>query len=286
MTPAAFDYVVPRTLPEAVAELVKHGKEAKVLAGGHSLIPLMKLRLSTPSFLVDIGRIGNLRYIREEDGHIAIGALTSHHDVEFSDLLKSKLPLLTSAATQIGDPQVRNRGTIGGAAAHADPNGDFPACLLALDAELKVVGPQGERTIAARDFFVDTFTSSLEPNEILREIRIATPPQGSTGTYLKFSRRSQDWAIVAVAAQVRMSGHEVTQVAIALTGMGHRPVRASGVEQALRGKAAHGEDLGMAAAQAAEGTDPQQDLNGSPDYRRHLAQVLTRRALEQVTAHH
>jgi carbon-monoxide dehydrogenase medium subunit len=246
----------------------------------------MKLRLSTPSFLVDIGRIGNLRYIREEDGHIAIGALTSHHDVEFSELLKSKLPLLTSAATQIGDPQVRNRGTIGGAAAHADPNGDFPACLLALDAEFKVVGPQGERTIAARDFFVDTFTSSLQPNEILREIRIATPPQGSTGTYLKFSRRSQDWAIVAVAAQVRMSGHEVTQVAIALTGMGHRPVRASGVEQALRGKAAHGEDLGMAAAQAAEGTDPQQDLNGSPDYRRHLAQVLTRRALEQVTAHH
>jgi carbon-monoxide dehydrogenase medium subunit len=286
MTPAAFDYVVPRTLPEAVAELVKHGQEAKILAGGHSLIPLMKMRLSTPSFLVDIGRIGNLRYIREEDGHIAIGALTSHHDVEFSELLKSKLPLLTSAATQIGDPQVRNRGTIGGATAHADPNGDFPACLLALDAELKVVGPQGERTIAARDFFVDTFTSSLEPNEILREIRIATPAQGSTGTYLKFSRRSQDWAIVAVAAQVRMSGHEVTQVAIALTGMGNRPIRASGVEQALRGKAAHGEDLGMAAAQAADGTDPQQDLNGSPDYRRHLAQVLTRRALEQVTAHH
>src|SRR6266851_3302517 len=136
MTPAAFDYVAPRTLPEAVAELVKHGPEGKVLAGGHSLIPLMKLRLSTPSFLVDIGRIGNLSYIREEDGRIAIGALTSHHDIEFSDLLKNKLPLLTSAASQIGDPQVRNRGTIGGAAAHADPNGDFPACLLALDAEL------------------------------------------------------------------------------------------------------------------------------------------------------
>src|SRR4029077_20261606 len=179
MTPAAFDYVVPRTLPEAVAELVKHGQEAKVLAGWHSLIPLMKLRLSTPSFLVDIGRIGNLSYIREEDGHIAIGALTSHHDVEFSDLLKNKVPLLTSAASQIGDPQVRNRGTIGGAASHADPNGDFPACLLALDAEFKVGGPKGERSIAAKDFFVDTFTTSLEPNEILREIRIATPAPGS-----------------------------------------------------------------------------------------------------------
>ena len=286
MIPAAFDYVVPRTLPEAVAELVKRGQEAKVLAGGHSLIPLMKLRLATPSFLVDIGRINNLNYIREEDGHVAIGALTTHHDIEFSDLLKKKLPLLSSAAAQIGDPQVRNRGTIGGAASHADPFGDFPACLLALDAELKVVGPNGERSIAAKDFFVDTFTSALEPNEIVREIRIATPAAGSTGTYLKFSRRSQDWAIVAVAAQVTVSGHNVANVAIGLTGMGSRPLRAGGVEQALRGKGAHDDDIRKAAERAAEGTDPVQDLNGSPDYRRHLAQVLTRRALEQITAHH
>jgi len=286
MIPAAFDYIVPKTLPEATAELVKHGGEAKVLAGGHSLIPLMKLRLSTPSFLVDIGRIRDLSYIREEDGHVAIGALTTHHDIEFSELLKNKLPLLTSAASQIGDPQVRNRGTIGGAAAHADPFGDFPACLLALDAEFTAVGPRGERSIVARDFFVDTFTSSLEPNEILREIRIPTPPPGSRGTYLKFSRRSQDWAIVAVAAQVRVTGHEVTQVAVGLTGMGSRPIRASGVEQALRGKAGHDDELRAAAERAVDGTDPQQDLNGSPDYRRHLAQVLTRRALEQITAHH
>ena len=286
MIPAAFDYVVPRTLPEAVAELVKRGQEAKVLAGGHSLIPLMKLRLATPSFLVDIGRINNLNYIREEDGHVAIGALTTHHDIEFSDLLKKKLPLLSGAAAQIGDPQVRNRGTIGGAASHADPFGDFPACLLALDAELKVVGPNGERSIAAKDFFVDTFTSALEPNEIVREIRIATPAAGSTGTYLKFSRRSQDWAIVAVAAQVTVSGHNVANVAIGLTGMGSRPLRATGVEQALRGKGAHDDDIRKAAERAAEGTDPVQDLNGSPDYRRHLAQVLTRRALEQITAHH
>ena len=286
MIPAAFDYVAPRSLPEAVAELVKHGEEGKVLAGGHSLIPLMKLRLATPSFLVDLGRINNLNYIREEDGHVAIGALTTHHDIELSELIKRKLPVLSSAASQIGDPQVRNRGTIGGAAAHADPFGDFPACLLALDAELQVVGPDGERSIKARDFFVDTFTTALEPNEIVREIRFATPPEGSKGTYLKFSRRSQDWAIVAVAAQVTVSGHDVKSVAIGLTGMGSKPIRASGVEQALRGKAGHDDEIRAAAEHAAEGTDPQQDLNGSPDYRRHLAKVLTRRALEEVVAHH
>ena len=286
MIPAAFDYVSPRTVPVAVAELVKHGQEGKVLAGGHSLIPLMKLRLATPSFLVDIGRINGLNYIREEDGQIAIGALTTHHDIEFSELLRKKLPLLSIAAAQIGDPQVRNRGTIGGAASHADPFGDFPACLLALDAEFNLAGPRGERRIPARDFFVDTFTSALEPNEILREIRIATPPEGSSGTYLKFSRRSQDWAIVAVAAQVTVSGHDVARVAIGLTGMGSRPLRATAVEQALRGKGAHDDDLRKASERAADGTEPPQDLNGSPDYRRHLAQVLTRRALEEVTAHH
>ena len=283
MIPAAFDYVVPRTLPEAVAELVKHGQEAKVLAGGHSLIPLMKLRLSTPSFLVDIGRVGNLTYIREEDGHVAIGALTSHHDIEFSELLKNKLPLLTSAASQIGDPQVRNRGTIGGAAAHADPFGDFPACLLALDAEFKAVGPRGERSIAARDFFVDTFTSALEPAEILREIRIPRPPSASSGTYLKFSRRSQDWAIVAVAAQVSLREGRVERVAIGLTGMGPRPLRAAAAERALTGKAVAPDALREASAQAADGTQPPEDLNGSPEYRRHLAAVLTRRALEAIT---
>src|SRR5207237_185000 len=177
----------------------------------------------------------------------------------FSHLLSTKLSLHSGAAVLIGDPQVRNRGTIGGAAAHADPFGDFPACLLALDAELKVVGPKGERSIAARDFFVDTFTSALEPDEIVREIRIATPPTGSTGTYLKFSRRSQDWAIVAVAAQVTVSGHNVANVAIGLTGMGSRPLRASGVEQALRGKGAHDDDIRAAAERAADGTDPPQD---------------------------
>ena len=283
MIPAAFDYVAPGSLPEAVAELVKHGSEAKVLAGGHSLIPLMKLRLSTPSFLVDIGRIKDLSYIREADSHIAFGALTTHHDIEFSDLVKARLPLLQRAAAQIGDPQVRNRGTIGGAAVHADPNGDFPTCLLALDAELIAVSPRGERTVKAQDFFVDTFTSALEPDEILREIRIPRPAAGARGTYLKFSRRSQDWAIVAVAAQVTMRDQRVERVAIGLTGMGPRPLRAGPTEKALAGKAASPDVLREAAGHAAEGTQPPQDLNGTPEYRRHLATVLTRRALEEVT---
>ncbi len=286
MIPAAFDYIAVKSVPEVVTELVKRGEEAKVLAGGHSLIPLMKLRLATPSFLVDIGRIKDLNYIRQTDGQIAFGAMTTHHDIEFSDLVKERLPLLASAAAQIGDPQVRNRGTIGGAAVHADPFGDFPSCLLALEAEFKVVGQKGERVIPARDFFVDTFTSALRPDEVLTEIRVPVPPPGSKGTYLKFSRRSQDWAIVAVAAQVTLKGQNVDRVTIGLTGMGSKPLRATAVEQALRGKGAREEEFRAAAAKAAEGTNPPGDLNGSPDYRRHLATVLTRRALEQITAHH
>ncbi len=282
MIPATFDYAAPRSLPEATAELVKHGDEAKVLAGGHSLIPLMRLRLSTPSFLVDIGRIKDLNYIKEVDGHVAFGPLTTHHDIAFSDVVKRKLPMLASAAEQIGDPAVRNRGTIGGAAAHADPNGDFPTCLLALDASLVAVGPRGERVIAAKDFFVDTFTSALEPDEILREIRVPVV-EGSKGTYLKFSRRSQDWAIVAVGVQVHLTGQTVDRIAIGLTSMGSTPVRASAVEEALRGKSGSGDAIRAASERAAEGLNPPQDLNASPDYRRHLATVLTRRALEEVT---
>lgn len=285
MIPAAFDYVAPRSLPEATAELVKHGEEAKVLAGGHSLIPLMRLRLSTPSFLVDIGRIKDLSYIKEADGYVAFGPLTTHHEIEFSEVVKRKLPMLASAAHQIGDPQVRNRGTIGGAAAHADPNGDYPSCLLALEATFAAVSPRGSRTIAARDFFVDTFTSALEPDEILQEVRVPVV-EGSVGTYLKFSRRSQDWAIVAVGVQVHLKDHNVDRVAVALTAMGSTPLRATAVEQALLGKAGRKEEIRAASEKAADGTSPPQDLNASPDYRRHLATVLTRRALEQVTGHH
>ena len=190
MIPAKFDYATPSTVEEALGLLAEHGDDAKVLAGRPSLIPLIRLRLSPPSFLVDIGRIKDLNYIKQVDGHIAFGPLTTHHDIAFSDVVKRKLPMLASAAHQIGDPAVRNRGTIGGAAAHADPNGDYPTCLLALDASLVAVGPRGERVIAARDFFVDTFTTALQPDEILREIRVPVAA-GSRGTYLKFRRRSQ-----------------------------------------------------------------------------------------------
>ena len=286
MIPSAFEYQRADTIEDALAKLKAANGHGKLIAGGHSLVPLMKLRLSEPQVLIDIARIPGLSGIGTRDGAIEVRAGTVHHDVASSRLLQEACPMLAEAAAEIGDPQVRNRGTIGGAASHADPFGDFPACLLALDAEFNVAGPRGERKIAARDFFVDTFTSALEPNEIVREIRIATPPEGSRGTYLKFSRRSQDWAIVAVAAQVTISGHQVANVAIGLTGMGAKPLRAAGVEQALRGKPGHDDDIKQAAERAAEGTDPPQDLNGSPDYRRHLAQVLTRRALEEVTAHH
>lgn len=283
MIPAAFDYIAVKNVPDAVAELVKHGDEAKLLAGGHSLIPLMKLRLATPSFVVDIGRVKDLNYIRRTNGHLAFGAVTTHHDVQFSDLVKEQLPLLAAAAGQIGDPQVRNRGTIGGAAAHADPSGDFPACLVALDAEFDLVGPKGKRVIKAKDFFVDTFTTSLQPGEVLTEIRVPVPPPGTRGTYQKFSRRSQDWAIVAVAAQATVKDGKFQDVRIGLTSMGSTPVRATAVEQALRGKGTDAATIRAAAEKAAEGTNPPADLNGSSDYRRHLATVLTRRALEEVT---
>ena len=281
MIPAAFDYVTPKSVPEAIAELVKHGQEAKVLAGGHSLIPLMKLRLSTPSFLVDIGRIPNLNYIREADGQLAVGAMTTHHDIELSELVQKKVPVLSKAAARIGDPQVRNRGTIGGAAAHADPNGDFPACLVALDAEFVATGPRGDRTIKAQDFFVETFSSALQPDEVLREIRVPAAPDAKAA-YMKFSRRSQDWAIVAVAAQANVKDGRVQSLRVGLTAMGPRPVRAQAVEKALQGQAVDKERIRSAAEQAAEGTQPPEDLNGSPDYRRHLAKVLTRRALEEI----
>ena len=283
MIPAAFEYVRPTSLQEAVAELGKLGERARVLAGGHSLIPLMKLRLATPSHLVDIGRIKDLSYIREDDGYVAIGALATHHDIQLSELVRRHLPLLASAAAQIGDPQVRNRGTIGGSAAHADPLGDLPTCLLALDAEFKVVGPRGERGIPARDFFVGSFSTALGPSEVIREIRVPVPPEGSKGTYLKFSRRAQEWAIVAVAAQVTIKGRNIDRVAIGLTGMGTKPLRAAAAEAALRGKAINDDVIQAAAALAAENTDPAQDLNGSPEYRRHLATVLTRRALQELT---
>jgi aerobic carbon-monoxide dehydrogenase medium subunit len=273
--PAPFDYVRAGSAEEACALLTEHGDEAKLLAGGHSLLPLMKLRLATPSVLVDVGEVRELSYIREEGDHLAIGALTRHHDLEASDLLRDEAPLLRHAAGQVGDPQVRHRGTIGGSLAHGDPASDLPAVLLALQATLVVRGPGGaERTVAIDDFFTGFLETALAPDELLTEIRV--PRAAGVGwSFQKFQRRAQDWAVVGVAC-VRSNG----SARVGLVNMGPVPLRAAAVEDAVRSGASNAD----AAAVAAEGTSPSADLNATPDYRRHLAQVLVRRALEEADA--
>jgi carbon-monoxide dehydrogenase medium subunit len=269
MIPAPFDYVRAGSADEVIAALVEHGDEAKVLAGGMSLLPLMKLRLATPAVLVDAGRVRELSYVRDEGDHIAIGALTRHRDLETSDLLASDCGVLRAVAAEVGDNQVRHRGTLGGSTAHGDPASDLPAVLLALDANLVVRGPNGERTVAARDFFQGFLETALAPDELLTEIRV--PKTGASGfSYQKFNRRAQDWAIVGALA-VR---NGTTRVA--LVNMGSTPLRAAGVEQALAG----GASVADAAEHAAEGTEAPSDLNATPGYREHLARVLVRRALE------
>jgi carbon-monoxide dehydrogenase medium subunit len=270
MIPAAFDYVRAGSAEEAISLLGEHGDEAKFLAGGHSLLPLMKLRLAQPSVLIDIGRLSDLSYIRDGGDHVAIGALTRHHDVETSDLLAQHVPLLAHAASHVGDPQVRHRGTIGGSIAHADPASDLPATTLALDAELVVQGPNGTRTVAARDFWKGIFESDLGPQDLLTEIRV--PKLGGAGwSYQKFHPRAQDWAVVGVAAVASNGG-----VKVALTNMGEKPLRAGAVEEAL----ASGADPAAAAEQALEGTSAPNDALASSEYRQHLAKVLVRRAIE------
>lgn len=270
MIPAAFEYARAGSADEAVALLAEHGSEAKLLSGGMSLLPLMKLRLAVPSMLVDVGRVDELAYIRDEGDHVAIGALTRHRDLETSDLLTRECGVLRAVAAQVGDNQVRHRGTIGGSAAHGDPASDLPAVLLALDATFVARSPRGARDIAAADFFKGFLETALEPDELLTEIRV--PKTGSGGfSYQKFNRRAQDWAIVgALAVQTNGATH------VALVNMGSTPLRARGVEEAL----AAGPSLVDAAARAAEGTEPPTDLNANTKYREHLARVLTRRALE------
>jgi aerobic carbon-monoxide dehydrogenase medium subunit len=269
--PAAFDYVRASSAEEAVSLLAQHGDDAKLLAGGHSLIPLMKLRLASPAVLIDVARITELAYIHDCGDHVAIGALTRHHDVETSALLKSEVPILAHVAGLVGDPQVRHRGTIGGSLAHGDPASDLPATVLALGGSLVARGPGGERTIAATDFFTGFLETVLAPDELLTEIRVPKVP-GAGWSYQKFNRRALDWAIVGVAAINNGT------TGVALVNMGSTPLRATAVEQAL----SQGASAADAAQQAADGTEPPTDLNASPDYRRHLAQVLMRRALSQV----
>jgi aerobic carbon-monoxide dehydrogenase medium subunit len=270
--PASFDYVRAESADHAVSLLGEHGDEAKILAGGHSLLPMMKLRLAVPTVLIDVGGISDLSFVRDEGDHISIGALTCHHDVVTSALLHELCPVLPGVAAVVGDPQVRHRGTLGGSLAHSDPASDLPAAVLALGGTLVATGPSGERRIAAADFFTGFFESALEPDEIL--VRVEVPrTNGAHWNYQKFSRRAQDWAIVG--AVVVQNGH----AGIGLVNMGSTPLRATAVEEAL----ASGASITDAAALAAEDTEPTDDLNADGDFRRHLARVLTRRAL-QATA--
>jgi carbon-monoxide dehydrogenase medium subunit len=271
MIPAAFEYARAESVDHAI-ELLSGTEDAKVLAGGHSLLPLMKTRLAQPSMLVDIGRIGDLSYIREDDDVVAIGALTRHHDVANSELLQVSCPIVADAASQIGDPQVRHMGTIGGAVAHADPASDIPSVMVALGATFAIRGSGGaSREVGARGFFKGLFTPDLAANEVLAEIRV---PKTSGGwSYLKFNRRAIDWALVGVAA-VQQNG----SATVALTNMGETPIRAAGVEEALAG----GADPAAASARADEGTAPPSDAFGSAEYRREVSKVLVRRALEEA----
>jgi len=274
--PAPFDYQRASSVDEAIGLLGEHGDEAKLLAGGHSLLPLMKLRLAAPAVLVDIGGIDDLSFVEDGGGTVRIGALTRHHDLANSALAQEQVPLLAHVAGQIGDPQVRHRGTVGGAIAHGDPASDLPAALLALRGTLVVRGPGGEREVAADDFFTGFLETALGADEVLTEIRVPAVPGVGWG-FEKFNRRAQDWAIVGVAA-VLANGSGGPGVG--LVNMGSLPLRAAGVEDALRS----GSPAADAAARADEGTEPPDDLNASPEYRRHLAQVLTRRALQTAGA--
>ena len=278
MIPTAFDYHAPESLDEAVRLLAEGGDDAKVLAGGQSLLPVLRLRLAAPEVIIDLGRIEQLQGIREDGDALVIGAMTPHHEVVESSLVHEHARVASEAAATVADPQVRHRGTFGGSLAHADPAGDMPAVVLALGGELVAVGPGGERTIAAEDFFVDIFTTALGDDEILTEVRLPKHT-GWGGHYEKFSRVAQQWSIVAVAAAVRAEGGTIAEAKVALTNMGSVPVRASAVEQALAGVSADAESVRAAVAAIADGTSPPSDVNGDADYRRHLAPVLARRAV-------
>jgi aerobic carbon-monoxide dehydrogenase medium subunit len=279
MIPADFDYAAPESVDEAIAALRDGGEDAKLLAGGHSLLPLMKLRLAFPTLLVDLRRVPGLSGIERDNGSFRVGAMTTHHQVATGDL-----GLASAAAATIADQQVRNRGTIGGSLAHGDTASDMPAVLLAYDGEVTARGSGGERTIAASELFQDYLTTSLAPDEVLTEVRL--PAMDGYGfAYEKFNRRREDWAMVAVCALVKKAGDgSCEDVRIGLTHMASTPLRASAAEEALRGQALDSDSIGRAAEQAAEGTDPPGDLNATPEYKRHLARVLTRRALEEAAS--
>ncbi|MGK2928551.1 MAG: FAD binding domain-containing protein [Acidimicrobiales bacterium] len=281
MIPAAFDYVAPTSVDDAVAALTERGEDAKVIAGGHSLLPLMKLRFAVPTAVVDIGGISELRGVSDAGDHLTIGAATTHHDVMHHPLVREHCGLLAEATSTVGDAQVRHRGTIGGANAHGDSAGDLPAVMVAMDARFVAQGQNGTRTIGAADFFAGYFETALEPNEIL--VRIEVPKYDSSWghAYEKFNRVAQAWAIVGVAAMVRRDNGSIAEARVGLTNMGAVPIRATATEDAIAGR---GPDaIEAAAGHAAEGTSPSADLNAQPDYRQHLARVLTGRALTRAS---
>lgn len=279
MIPAQFDYVAPESVADAVTALTEGGEDAKVLAGGQSLIPVLRLRLSYPTVLVDLRKIAELRGVREDGADLVIGAMTRHDDVVKDPLVNQYAALVAEAAATVADPAVRHRGTFGGALAHADPAGDLAAVALALDAQLVAEGPGGRRTIAAADFFQDYLQTALSPDEVLVEVRLPKL-EGTWGVaYEKFNRTAQSWAIVGVAAAVRRDNGSIGEARIGLTNMGSTPVRASAVETALAGGAAEAGAIAAASEHAAEGTTAPSDLSAQSDYREHLARVLTRRAL-------
>ncbi len=284
MYPASFEYHRPGTVDEAVRLLSSHRDDAKVLAGGHSLIPLMKLRLASPKHVIDLNRITGLSGIREEGGTIVIGALTTHYAIESSAVLRAKCPILPEAAAHIGDPQVRNLGTIGGSIAHADPAADWPAVVLALGAELRATGPKGSRTIKVEDFFKDVMTTALGPDEVLTEIRIPAPAPGSGMAYAKHPHPASRFAVVGAAAIVTVSGGTCQRASVGITGVGPKATRARGVEAALQGKALDATTIAAAAEKAADGIDMTADLQGSVEYKQHLTRVYARRALEAAAA--
>ena len=280
MIPPAFEYLAPKTLPEAISLLQQHGGEAKILSGGHSLIPMMKLRLATPATLIDINGIPGLEYITESEGTLRIGALTREVALEDSALIRSSYRIIYETTVMIADPQVRNMATIGGNLAHADPGNDHPATMLALGARVKATGPNGERIIPIEDFFVDFFVTALKPDEILTEIQIPTPPPGSGGAYIKLERKVGDYAIAGVAAQVTLDQQGICQYAgIGLTNVSPLPVKAKQAEARLLGAVLDENAIGEAARLAAEASDPSSDLRGSAAYKRAMVEELTKRAL-------
>jgi aerobic carbon-monoxide dehydrogenase medium subunit len=279
MIPAAFEYVCPSSVDEAVAAIGAAGEDGKILAGGQSLLPVLRLRLAYPTMLVDVGRVAQMQGVRDDGDVITIGAMTTHHDVMHDRLVQQHAPLVAQATATVADPQVRHRGTFGGALAHGDPAGDLGAVALALDCTFTIVGPNGSRTVAAADFFQDYLTTAIAPDEILTSVRVPKLGDGWSSHYEKFNRVAQAWSIVAVAALVKRANGSIEQARVGLTNMASTPLRAAAVESALAGVDASAAAVGAAAEHAAEGTSAPSDLSGQADYREHLARVLTRRAV-------